>query len=282
MRRWLPILLFSFVGALSGILTGATLIFGTSDPLALISSLGALAAASAAFLTINEMKAARILSARARVGFATAGQPLDVRWEISRNEIKFPSGSASIMLRNTTSGTANEAHEDWEALVKISQFDIESIRSMLAEDTFLEIADNRHQVNFSGPNHLQSLPLSGTSRRALGDIGPAQEWEVQIPAVISNYAMLKWLSLFKSTLAGEPVHPSSSPRFSLSIRHNNMYEREIVDVHHIRFSVARFAIDGEENTSPGISGLKEAELLEFTLVPEIWSEMAEDDQIVVV
>jgi hypothetical protein len=253
-----------------GVLVGAALILGKPDPVAILSSIASIGAASAAFLTILEMQASRKLSARARIGFYTAEQPIAFRWNIKTNNVHQLEGTPTLVLRNTTSGTAMSVQSTWQAINKISAADLANANKILPADSNISIVSSGYQIVFTSPSGTTLAPVSGIDKAAVGDVGPGQEVRIVVPTAIANYAMLKWMALLGTLKNNPSIAPQDAPLFSLKLRHDNIYEQGIEDIHEIRFSVARFsALDSRGSELDGPSNPK-TEVFEVAILPELW------------
>lgn len=259
----------AFIGSMAGILSGTALIRGGGDPVSVLASLATLGAAIAAFLTVREMQEARKLAARARIGFGGAAQPLRFLWNLRRNVIEQLDGAPLVTLRNTTSGSADGITATWRASNKITSADVASANNLLPAGRTVSVGNSTYEIILSSAGSSVSIPLAGMDTSAVGDIGPAQEIDMPVPAVVLNYAILKWMALFDTICKGDLVAPDDVPCFSLSIVHGNAYLNTVTDEHSIRFVILSFIARDSSGAEVTRFPSKAVVEIEATIVPEL-------------
>jgi hypothetical protein len=280
--RWISIATAAAFGSFAGAVIAGLLLYGAADPTAVLSSLATLAAAVAAFLTVREMQAGRKLSARARVGFGGSQDPVHFVWTPSIGRVLKIDGPATMILRNTTGGSADTVRATWRAATKITAEDIEAInRSASSIGVVVTVQPSSYEVRIRTKHETISIPISGLDQSVIGDIGPAQELELPVPVVVTNYAVLKWLALIASA-GGSPVLPQDVPRFDLIISHGNAYEKSIEDHHEIRFPFSPVEQKGshsseEAKSAPAVLAERK---IEGSVLPEVWSKELQNQTVV--
>jgi hypothetical protein len=158
----------------------------------------------------------------------------------------------------------------WQAINKISAADLANANKILPADSNISIVSSGYQIVFTSPSGTTLAPVSGIDKAAVGDVGPGQEVRIVVPTAIANYAMLKWMALLGTLKNNPSIAPQDAPLFSLKLRHDNIYEQGIEDIHEIRFSVARFsALDSRGSELDGPSNPK-TEVFEVAILPELW------------
>ncbi|WP_343830522.1 hypothetical protein [Brevundimonas olei] len=81
--------------------------------IALTASVGSLAAAVATYLTVREMKAGRVLGARARLTTPGTDQQIAFAWaRAPKNYVQSPS-KVRIIIRNASQGVAHKIRLNW-------------------------------------------------------------------------------------------------------------------------------------------------------------------------
>lgn len=284
--RNLPRIVFVVAAAaMFGSFTGFTiakLISATSpDYLSAISSIGSFGAAIAAFLTLREMRSARRLSARARIGLRGSESPARFQWDLAENHLSLPDGTPTLAIRNSNEGTANSVTMSWRAETRISVQDIEAINSILPQDRKTEIGQSTYEVVLFGRERT-TLPIAGMDKSILGDVGPAQEQGAGVPAVIFHYAIVKWMALLERSLRGGVIAREEVPRFVLAFSHSNPYESNVVDTHEVRFVMVALVVRDAQGHELNRNGWQNASRIEATIAAEIWVEDPEASPTIVV
>lgn len=237
-RQWQIIIIPSLIGGVIGSILGKSAI-QWDNLIAAISSIGTLGAAFATVWTVREMRAARIISARARITATGATKSFKYSWRmLPYNQPDIPDEEIYLQIRNASQGVGKNIHMNWSAITSVTQEDLENINLLGRDGRKIKIDSTKFGVEFTTNGlTIAKLPISKSDLSYVGDIGPTQSHLSIIPPPIANYAFIKWISLISDILNRKKIDSNMIPKFELSFKHSSPYEPDIVDRYVVEFNL---------------------------------------------
>lgn len=224
--------------------------------IAITASIGSLAAAIATYLTVREMKAGRILNARARLTTPGTDQQITFSWERAPKNHVLPPPKIRIIVRNASQGVAHKIRLNWKLENPIKGDGLAELQRWLPASQSVKIVDG-HAAHFCDSNVISGvLAVGGESSAHLGDLGPNQEIYTEIPEVILNSVFLTWLHLLISVADGRAVSFDQVPSVEMTLEHSSPYESGIIDNHRIRFELIdeQFKLKAVKSSTAALGG----------------------------
>ena len=224
--------------------------------IAIAASAGSMAAALATYLTVREMRAGRVLSARARLTTPGTDQAFEFLWRRSPRNLAPSPPRARLIIRNASQGVAHNIRVRWSAINPIDASQLLAIQRFLPDNQSISISGG-HIAQFRDANAVSSvLAISGEDISHVGDLGPNQETYISIPETMLNSAFLSWLFLLTIVADGGQVDFSQVPLFKMTLTHNSPYQRDIADEHYVRLELSReaFKLRSAKSAQDAIGG----------------------------
>lgn len=246
--RWDLWILVACCGLAAGILGGiiSTTTSASWDKIvAAVASLGSLGAAFATYLTVKEMRAARVLGARARITPKTPSNIIDFTWSLYPDNAPPLSIPFPIVARNASQGAAKNICINWKSITPLPDHVFDRVRDMCGADRSINLAADGYLVEFSINDTIKHRMIVGSSDTVfLGDMGPSQEDRIFLPVTMLNSAFIHWCGLLSQVREGFPVRPEEVPAFELMFTHDSPYEKGIQDRHVVRLHMHEFEFKG--------------------------------------
>lgn len=244
---WGPLVAALIVGSFLAGAGGGALALGVSlSPdrwIALVSSLGTCAAAVATFLTLREMRAGRILNARARISSPGTDRKTNIEWAISPVASLPTVESVRLLVRNASQGVARRIHARWTVTNPLTPSEIETVNGFSPTDLRISVSSDGYSAALTSASEpVGRLPVSKSDITLVGDLGSGQEYYLDIPNQILNHVMIILIANAFELAHGNIVDRKSLPTISLSFTHDSPYERDLVDHHLVIFSIIDFSL----------------------------------------
>ena len=221
------------------------LLRGVEDPVAVLASVGSLIAGLATVSTVLEMRAARVASARAILTVKPSELPLNIEWDMVQNTLSIIEPVPTLWMLNASTGAAQNVTIDWSVTTKLTQADLLAMSRVMKSPNTVKVSDEGYAFVLTSPDAQLSYPISGADEGYVGDVGPTQNYELSIPAVIMHYAAFKCLSLSSEMISLSRLSPEKMPSVTLRFKHSSIYEDGISDTHVVRFQITSFSAEDD-------------------------------------
>jgi hypothetical protein len=242
---WVVIACCAFGSGILGGIVGSTNSAPWDKIVAAVASLGSLGAAFATYATVKEMRAARVLGARARITPRCPSNLIEFTWKLYPNNSAPARSPFSISARNASQGVAKNIVAHWRYTNPPSIHLLEHVKSMCGSGMSINIAADGYLMEFNAGTRTTSRMILGSSEEIfLGDMGPTQEDMLTVPVSMLNAAFVHWCGLLYQVMEGFPVRPEEVPAFQLSVTHDSPYERGIRDQHIAELHMQSFGFTG--------------------------------------